>query len=101
MEKVRNKDLDIPVEVLFKYLCRDYRKLQTHSYELEKQVRLLQAVVNYGENCLPSVEKLQKHVANLKEQIIDLQYALNRRNITISQLSETNEELKKRLEKYE
>lgn len=101
MEKVNNKDLDIPAEILFKYLCRDYRKLQTHSHELEKQVSQLQAVVNYGKNCLPSVEKLQKQVANLKVQITDLQSALNRRNITISQLSEVNEKLRKSLEKYE
>lgn len=30
-----NKALDIPVEILFKYLCRDYRREQARTAELE------------------------------------------------------------------
>lgn len=101
MKSEWNKDLDIPVEVLFKYLCRDYRREQARSNTLAKQVRQLQARINYGENCLPPVEKLQKQVVKLKTMVSDLQLSLSRRNIEISQLNESNYKLKKRLEKYE
>lgn len=101
MKSEWNKDLDIPVEILFKYLCRDYRREQTRNNTLAKQVRQLQARINYGENCLPPVEKLQKQVEKLKTMVSDLQLSLSRRNIEISQLNESNYKLKKRLEKYE
>lgn len=101
MKSEWNKDLDIPVEVLFKYLCRDYRREQARSDALAKQVRQLQARINYGENCLPPVEKLQKQVEKLKTMVSDLQLSLSRRNIEISRLNESNYKLKKRLEKYE
>ena len=38
-----NKALDIPVEILFKYLCRDYWREQARTAELEKKVEKLQA----------------------------------------------------------
>lgn len=101
MESKWNKDLDIPIEVLFKYLYRDYRREQARNDALTKQVKQLQARINYGENCLPPVEKLQKQVENFKAINRDLQLALSRRNIEISQLNEINYKLKKRLEKYE
>lgn len=101
MKSEWNKDLDIPVEVLFKYLCRDYIREQARSDALAKQVRQLQARINYGENCLPPVEKLQKQVEKLKTMVSDLQLSLSRRNIEISRLNESNYKLKKRLEKYE
>lgn len=101
MESKWNKDLDIPIEVLFKYLYRDYRREQARNEALAKQVKQLQARINYGENCLPPVEKLQKQVENFKTINRDLQLALSRRNIEISQLNEINYKLKKRLEKYE
>ncbi len=101
MESKWNKDLDIPIEVLFKYLYRDYRREQARNEALAKQVKQLQARINYGENCLPPVEKLQKQVENFKAINRDLQLALSRRNIEISQLNEINYKLKKRLEKYE
>ena len=81
MKSDLNKNLDIPIEVLFKYLYRDYRREQTRSDALAKQVRQLQARINYGENCLPPVEKLQKQVEHLKSTISDLQLALGRRNV--------------------
>lgn len=101
MKSEWNKDLDIPIEVLFKYLYRDYRREQIRNDVLAKQVKQLQARINYGENCLPPVEKLQKQVENLKKIVSDLELALGRRNIAIAQLRESNEQLRERLEKYE
>lgn len=48
-----NKALDIPVEILFKYLCRDYRREQARTAELEKKVQKLQAELNYERNNTP------------------------------------------------
>lgn len=52
-----NKALDIPVEILFKYLCRDYRREQARTAELEKKVEKLQAELNYERNNTPTVER--------------------------------------------
>lgn len=63
-----NSHLDIPAEILFKYLCRDYRREQARTAELEKKVAKLQAELNYERECTPSVEKLQRQVASLKQR---------------------------------
>jgi hypothetical protein len=37
-----NKELsDLPIEVVYKYLLRDYRALQHENKELEKEIRML------------------------------------------------------------
>lgn len=66
-----NKALDIPVEILFKYLCRDYRREQARTAELEKKVEKLQAELNYERNNTPTVEKLLHwNVDSIKSQTI-------------------------------
>lgn len=63
-----NKALDIPVEILFKYLCRDYRREQARTAELEKKVEKLQAELNYERNNTPTVEKLQRQVTSSRRR---------------------------------
>lgn len=101
MKSEWNKDLDIPVEVLFKYLCRDYRQEQAYSRELEAEISRLKSEVNYAQNNIASIEKLQKKLDALKQFSREQEETIKRRNNTISQLRESNEQLRMRLEKYE
>lgn len=81
-----NKALDIPVEILFKYLCRDYRREQARTAELEKKVEKLQTELNYERECTPSVEKLQRQVAALKTKVREQEGTIKVRNLTIKRL---------------
>lgn len=81
-----NKNLDIPVEILFKYLCRDYRREQARTAELEKKVEKLQAELNYERNNTPTVEKLQRQVASLKTKVREQEGTIKVRNLTIKRL---------------
>lgn len=81
-----NKALDIPVEILFKYLCRDYRREQARTAELEKKVEKLQAELNYEREYTPSVEKLQRQVASLKTKVREQEGTIKVRNLTIKRL---------------
>lgn len=81
-----NKALDIPVEILFKYLCRDYRREQARTAELEKKVEKLQAELNCERECTPSVEKLQRQVASLKKKVCEQEGTIKVRNLTIKRL---------------
>lgn len=101
MKSEWNKDLDIPVEVLFKYLCRDYRRAQAYSQKLEAEIYRLKSEVNYAQNNIVSIEKLQKKLDALKQFSREQEETIKRRNNTISQLRESNEQLRMRLEKYE
>lgn len=101
MKSEWNKDLDIPVEILFKYLCRDYRRAQAYSRELEAEISRLKSEVNYAQNNIASIEKLQKKLDALKQFSREQEETIKRRNNTISQLRESNEQLRMRLEKYE
>lgn len=101
MKSEWNKDLDIPVEILFKYLCRDYRRAQAYSRELEAEISRLKAEVNYAQNNIVPIEKLQKKLEALKQFSREQEETIKRRNNTISQLRESNEQLRMRLEKYE
>lgn len=101
MKSEWNKDLDIPVEILFKYLYRDYRRAQAYSRELEAEISGLKSEVNYAQNNIASIEKLQKKLDALKLFSREQEETIKRRNNTISQLRESNEQLRMRLEKYE
>lgn len=81
-----NKALDIPVEILFKYLCRDYRLEQARTADLEKKVEKLQAELNYERNNTPTVEKLQRQVASLKTKVREQEGTIKVRNLTIKRL---------------
>lgn len=81
-----NKALDIPVEILFKYLCRDYRHEQARTAELEKKVAKLQTELNYERNNTPTVEKLQRQVTSLKTKVREQEGAIKVRNLTIKRL---------------
>lgn len=74
---VSNKELDIPVEVLFKYLCRDFRKAQTKIAELEGRIKDLKAQVNYSKNNLPDICKLQEKIRHQKKVIKELEIKLS------------------------
>lgn len=78
--------LDIPVEILFKYLCRDYRREQARTAELEKKVAKLQAELNYERNNTPTVEKLQRQVTSLKTKVREQEGTIKVRNLTIKRL---------------
>lgn len=81
-----NKALYIPVEILFKYLCRDYRREQARTAELKKQVAKLQAELNYERNNTPTVEKLQRQVTSLKKKVREQEGTIKVRNLTIKRL---------------
>lgn len=81
-----NSHLDIPVEILFKYLCRDYRREQARTAELEKKVAKLQAELNYERNNTPTVEKLQRQVTSLKKKFREQEGTIKVRNLTIKRL---------------
>lgn len=81
-----NKALDIPVEILFKYLCRDYRREQARTAELEKKVAKLQTELNYERNNTPTVEKLQRQVTSLKTKVREQEGTIKVRNLTIKRL---------------
>lgn len=101
MKRDSNKNLDIPVEVLFKYLCRDYRREKAHCKELEAEISRLKSELNYAQNNIAPIEKLQKKFEALKQFSREQEETIKRRNNTISQLKESNERLIMRLEKYE
>jgi peptidoglycan hydrolase CwlO-like protein len=81
-----NKALDIPVEILFKYLCRDYRREQARTAELEKKVQKLQAELNYERNNTPTVEKLQRRVSSLQTKVREQEGTIKARNLAIKRL---------------
>ncbi len=81
-----NSHLDIPVEILFKYLCWDYRREQARTAELEKKVEKLQAELNYERECTPSVEKLRRKVASLKTKVREQEGTIKARNLAIKRL---------------
>jgi DNA repair exonuclease SbcCD ATPase subunit len=101
MKSEWNKDLDIPVEVLFKYLCRDYRIEKALCKELEAEISRLKSELNYAQNNIAPIAKLQKKFEALKQFSREQEETIKRRNNTISQLRESNEQLRMRLEKYE
>lgn len=81
-----NSHLDIPVEILFRDLCRDYRREQARTAELEKKVEKLQAELNYERNNTPTVEKLQRQVTSLKKKVREQEGTIKVRNLTIKRL---------------
>lgn len=81
-----NSHLDIPVEILFKYLCRDYRREQVRTAELEKKVAKLQAELNYERNNTLTVEKLQRRVSSLKTKVREQEGTIKARNLAIKRL---------------
>lgn len=101
MKSEWNKDLDIPVEVLFKYLCRDYRREKAHCKELETEISRLKSELNVLKNNIPCISKMKQKIESLKAFSKEQGETIKRRNNTISQLKESNDQLRMRLEKYE
>lgn len=101
MKSQWNKDLDIPVEILFKYLCRDYRREQAHCMELEAEISRLKSELNVLRNNTPSISKMQQRIESLKALSKEQVAAIIRRNDTICELSDKIAMLRERLEKYE
>lgn len=101
MKSEWNKDLDIPVEVLFKYLFRDYRREKAHCKELETEISRLKSELNVLKNNIPCISKMKQKIESLKAFSKEQGETIKRRNNTISQLKESNDQLRMRLEKYE
>ena len=101
MKSEWNKDLDIPVEVLFKYLCRDYRREKAHCKELETEISRLKSELNVLKNNIPYISKMKQKIESLKAFSKEQGEAIKRRNDTIIELSDKIALLMARLEKYE
>lgn len=102
-----NLALDIPIEILFKYLLKDYHREQQRTLYLEGQIRSLLKRNTYLEQetgkvkqQLPKkIERNEKEI-DYSQEISQLHQAVSCRNNTIEQLKNENARLKNELDTY-
>lgn len=102
-----NLALDIPIETLFKYLLKDYRRERQRTIHMEAQVRSLlkrnayleQEIGKVKQRLLKKVEKSEKQI-DYSQEISRLHQAVSCRNNTIEQLRNENARLKNELDTY-
>ena len=101
-----NLALDIPIEILFKYLLKDYHREQQRTLYLEGQIRsvlkrnayLEQEIGKVKLRLLKKIERSEKQI-DYTQEISRLHQAVSCRN-TIEQLRNENARLKNELDTY-
>lgn len=96
-----NLALDIPIEILFKYLLKDYHREQQRTMYLEGQIRSLlkrntyleQETGKVKQQLLKKIERNEKQI-DYSQEISRLHQAVSCRNNTIEQLRNENARLK-------
>lgn len=102
-----NLALDIPIEILFKYLLKDYHREQQRTLYLEGQIRSLlkrntyleQETGKVKQQLLKKIERSEKQI-DYTQEISQLHQAVSCRNNTIEQLKNENAQLKNELDTY-
>jgi hypothetical protein len=102
-----NLALDIPIEILFKYLLKDYHREQQRTMYLEGQIRSLlkrntyleQETGKVKQQLLKKIERNEKQI-DYSQEISRLHQAVSCRNNTIEQLRNENARLKNELDAY-
>lgn len=102
-----NLALDIPIEILFKYLLKDYHREQQRTMYLEGQIRSLlkrntyleQETGKVKQQLLKKIERNEKQI-DCSQEISRLHQAVSCRNNTIEQLRNENARLKNELDAY-
>ena len=102
-----NLALDIPIEILFKYLLKDYHREQQRTLYLEGQIRSLlkrntyleQETGKVKQQLLKEIERNEKEI-DYSQEISQLHQAVSCRNNTIEQLKNENARLKNELDTY-
>lgn len=102
-----NLALDIPIEILFKYLLKDYHREQQRTLYLEGQIRSLlkrntyleQETGKVKQQLLKKIERSEKQI-DYTQEISRLHQAVSCRNNTIEQLKNENARLKNELDTY-
>ncbi|MBU8972973.1 hypothetical protein [Bacteroides eggerthii] len=97
----------IPIETLFKYLLKDYRRERQRTTYLEGQVRSLlkrnayleQEIGKVKQRLLKKMERSEKQI-DYSQEISRLHQAVSCRNNTIEQLRNENARLKNELGTY-
>lgn len=89
---------DIPIEVLYKYLLKDYRREQQRNQQLDNQITSLIKRNNYLENEFGNIEsrlkKMTEKQLRYSDEFKELHQAISCRNNTIELLRNENEKLK-------
>lgn len=95
---------DIPIEVLFKYLLKDYHREQQRTLQLESQIRSLLKRNAYLEQEFGKVKsrllKVTEKQNDYSKEFSELNQAIAGRNNTIGQLKKENDQLKNDLDAY-
>lgn len=95
---------DIPIEVLFKYLLKDYHREQQRTLHLESQIRSLLKRNAYLEQEFGKVKsrllKTTEKQSDYSKEFSELNQAISCRNNTIGQLRNENAQLKNDLDAY-
>ena len=102
-----NLALDIPIEILFKYLLKDYHREQQRTLYLERQIKsvlkrnayLEQEIGKVKQQLLKKIERSEKQI-DYSQEISRLHQAVSCRNNTIEQLRNENARLKNELDAY-
>ena len=102
-----NLALDIPIEILLKYLLKDYHREQQRTLYLEGQIRsvlkrnayLEQEIGKVKLRLLKKIERSEKQI-DYTQEISRLHQAVSCRNNTIEQLRNENARLKNELDTY-
>ncbi|WP_195357178.1 hypothetical protein [Bacteroides cellulosilyticus] len=102
-----NLALDTPIEILFKYLLKDYHREQQRTMYLEGQIRSLlkrntyleQETGKVKQQLLKKIERSEKQI-DYSQEISRLHQAVSCRNNTIEQLRNENARLKNELDTY-
>lgn len=93
---------DIPLEVLYKYLLKDYRREQQRNQQLEDQIESLLKRNNYLEKEFSNIEsgltKMTEKQLRYSDEFKELHQAISCRNNTIEQLRNENARLRKNLD---
>lgn len=99
-----NLALDIPIEVLFKYLLKDYHREQQRTLYLESQIRSLLKRNAYLEQEFGKMKsrllKAKERPADYSKEFSELNQAIFSRNNVIEQLRNENARLKNDLNTY-
>lgn len=81
---------DIPIEVLYKYLLKDYRRQQHRNQQLDNQIESLLKRNNYLEKEFSNIEsrlaKMTEKQLRYSDEFKELHQAISCRNNTIEQL---------------
>lgn len=99
-----NLALDIPIEVLFKYLLKDYHSEQQRTLYLDSQIRSLLKRNAYLEQEFGKMKsrllKAKEKQTDYSKEFSELNQAISSRNNIIEQLKNENARLKNHLNTY-